>query len=194
MLLDLIFNIDENDEREEPDDALPRNGKTAKKPSLSFRPVVESHHREESVPASYTVSNKDHGMRALYNSPFSSFLSASLPAQTAVRPPTRSSISGGVSERHALSSSLLTQDRKGKSKAQNSEPERRLLPHRAELLKLVAAESPSHRGAWDKDSEAWKIFDGTGGQSPSSEEDDDESEEDSHTDTANGIKISQGMF
>lgn len=30
--------------------------------------------------------------------------------------------------------------------------------HEAEIMKLVAANTPSHRGAWKKDSPAWKTF------------------------------------
>ena len=30
--------------------------------------------------------------------------------------------------------------------------------HEAEIRKLVAADTPSHRGAWKKDSKAWKTF------------------------------------
>ncbi|KAI5124959.1 hypothetical protein M0805_007386 [Coniferiporia weirii] len=32
-------------------------------------------------------------------------------------------------------------------------------PHQRELLKFVAADTPSHRGAWNKGSNAWRIFD-----------------------------------
>jgi hypothetical protein len=31
-------------------------------------------------------------------------------------------------------------------------------PREAEILKLVAANTPSHRGAWKKDSRAWQLF------------------------------------
>jgi hypothetical protein len=30
--------------------------------------------------------------------------------------------------------------------------------HEAEILKLVAANMPSHRGAWKRDSKAWQTF------------------------------------
>jgi hypothetical protein len=31
-------------------------------------------------------------------------------------------------------------------------------PREAEILKLVAADAPSHRGAWKRDSKAWQLF------------------------------------
>jgi hypothetical protein len=33
-----------------------------------------------------------------------------------------------------------------------------LHPGDAEILRLVAANTPSHRGAWKKDSRAWQLF------------------------------------
>jgi hypothetical protein len=39
--------------------------------------------------------------------------------------------------------------------SEDSEP---LDPRQAEILKLVAADTPSHRGAWKQDSRAWQLF------------------------------------
>jgi hypothetical protein len=40
----------------------------------------------------------------------------------------------------------------------NPEDPEPLDPREAEILKLVAADTPSHRGAWKKDSKAWQLF------------------------------------
>jgi len=45
----------------------------------------------------------------------------------------------------------------GSPEAESEEPEEDLHPGATELMKLVAADTPSHRGAW-KDSKAWKMF------------------------------------
>jgi hypothetical protein len=89
----------------------------------------------------------------------------------------------------------------------NSEDPGLLDPREAEILKLVAADTPSHRGAWRKDSKAWQLFvsrqDGKGqgaGLIPEETEDDtlgkfkdDESDGDSDSDLQRSKAVSQNV-
>lgn len=91
---------------------------------------------------------------------FASLRPSSLPVPSLVRPPLdRTSL---LSDSQASGSNVkipleLPPKPKRKVSAVTSE-ERPLQPHEAEILRLVAAGTPSHRGAWTRDSEAWKIF------------------------------------
>jgi hypothetical protein len=80
----------------------------------------------------------------------------SLPLPTHIRPP---------SARHGIDTSLgnlqgsSRQDYPKKSQPERSaEDPEPLNAAEAEILKLVAAHAPSHRGAWNRDSKAWQLF------------------------------------
>lgn len=93
---------------------------------------------------------------------FAALRPSSLPTPSNVRPPIRSSINGKKSSVRNSNKNL------GIAKAGRSRDGLRtstgpsdssVAPFQTELRKLVAAESPSHRGSWGRDSDSWKIFD-----------------------------------
>jgi len=94
-------------------------------------------------------------------SSLSSLRPISLPVPSAVRPPrlTETPQDTSQSERAIQSSGSSyqghTKRRKPSSDTEDPGP---LDPREAEILKLVAADTPSHRGAWKKDSRAWQLF------------------------------------
>ena len=96
---------------------------------------------------------------------FSSLRPASLPAPSNIRPPrNQRTDSDPPSPRTSARSSPVIPKAPAPRKQQ-----RRSVPvaqedfdafdeREAEILKLVAADTPSHRGAWKKDSKAWQLF------------------------------------
>ncbi|KAI0353458.1 hypothetical protein OH77DRAFT_1427132 [Trametes cingulata] len=101
---------------------------------------------------------------------FSSLRPASLPAPSAMRPPMRQPPSPiESSERtRALRESLLSTEANSSRpdvvdspieiRPERSDDERDADPREAEILRLVAASTPSHRSAWKKNSKAWQLF------------------------------------
>ncbi|KAI0722228.1 hypothetical protein C8T65DRAFT_135304 [Cerioporus squamosus] len=96
---------------------------------------------------------------------------ASLPAPSAMRPPQRHPTppSNEAAERsRALREALVTVEAQRARAAVESPieiapdesyaPEEPADPREAELLRLVAASTPSHRSAWKKNSKAWQVF------------------------------------
>jgi hypothetical protein len=94
-------------------------------------------------------------------SSLSSLRPISLPAPSAVRPsrltetPKDISQAGRATQSPGSSYQGHTKRTKPSSDTEDPEP---LDPREAEILKLVAADTPSHRGAWKKDSRAWQLF------------------------------------
>ncbi|TDL29529.1 hypothetical protein BD410DRAFT_779952 [Rickenella mellea] len=88
---------------------------------------------------------------------FSALRPSSLPVPSLFRPEVRS-------EKKPINVNLPPQSQKRSPKASprakqaHVEAPRPLEPHDEELLKLVAAETPSHRGAWARDSDSWRMF------------------------------------
>jgi len=114
---------------------------------------------------------------------FAALRPASLPVPSNVRPPPRSDFSISATLREPASGSRRPTKSKTSRRieADPSSVERPLSPQEAELLRLVAADMPSHRGLWTRDSDAWRIFErkGKGRRSPSlDEEDEDNAAED----------------
>lgn len=73
-------------------------------------------------------------------------------------------------------------------------PQGVLSPEQKSLLKLVAADSPSHRGLWKQGSDAWKIFDRNGSRPAGSNStilEEDEEIESSGPSGANGAQTGQ---
>ncbi|KAL0950174.1 hypothetical protein HGRIS_010167 [Hohenbuehelia grisea] len=83
--------------------------------------------------------------------PFTSLRPASLPAPSHIRPP-RSSHQG-VDSSSSQAAMLSPPPRTDKLRASTSQEP--LTAREAEILKLVAADTPSHRGRWYKGSRAW---------------------------------------
>ncbi|KAH9948340.1 hypothetical protein B0H21DRAFT_777899 [Amylocystis lapponica] len=93
-------------------------------------------------------------------SPFASLRPASLPTFSNVRPPPREA----PEERprsEVVRDAVLSAKAEGKRPAVNGHHEddpETLDPREAEILRLVAASTPSHRSAWKRDSKAWQLF------------------------------------
>ena len=84
---------------------------------------------------------------------------ASLPLPSHIRPP-RAHDGADVSVQ--IGQALQGQPRESTQRRRKPEPEKYeeepLSVTEAELLKLVAAGTPSHRGAWNRDGKAWQLF------------------------------------
>ncbi|KAH8113217.1 hypothetical protein DFH11DRAFT_1600817, partial [Phellopilus nigrolimitatus] len=89
---------------------------------------------------------------------------SSLPAPSHVRPPLRlrSDDAKSPPEPQLASPSSTSNSRRMKNGKRRTSSESlsdsTFSPHQKDLLKLVGADMPSHRGAWSRDSDAWKIF------------------------------------
>ena len=98
----------------------------------------------------------------------SSLRPASLPAPSVMRPPSRNPTppSAETAERSkALRESLTAPDSARAEVVQSpveiapeNGREKPTDPREEELLRLVAASTPSHRSAWKKNSKAWQVF------------------------------------
>ncbi|KAF9486735.1 hypothetical protein BDN71DRAFT_1459170 [Pleurotus eryngii] len=88
---------------------------------------------------------------------FAGLRPASLPAPSSVRPPLRS-YHQGVDSSSSQAAMLSPPPRVSKPKAAPPPPEEPPTPREAEILSLLAADMPSHRGAWRRDGKAWKSF------------------------------------
>lgn len=98
---------------------------------------------------------------------FSSLRPTSLPLPSAVRPPAPNPTEQ-VDERSRsqnIREAMLSPPGENEVKRREMEAPRELPedvkvtdPHEAEILRLVAASTPSHRSAWKKDSSAWRTF------------------------------------
>jgi hypothetical protein len=133
---------------------------------------LEDESSERGVPASNPIlplneapvapsrPRRTRGARTGLPSSFSSLRPASLPAPSAVRPPR------AFDTESALHPKRSTQSRKKSPHRDVKQANPQLVeedsdtidPREAEILKLVAADTPSHRGAWKKDSKAWQLF------------------------------------
>jgi hypothetical protein len=84
---------------------------------------------------------------------------ASLPLPSHIRPPRAHR---GADSSGQTGQALQEQPRASTQRRRKPEPakyeEEPLSVTEAELLKLVAAGTPSHRGAWNRDGKAWQLF------------------------------------
>ncbi|EJD01144.1 uncharacterized protein FOMMEDRAFT_169318 [Fomitiporia mediterranea MF3/22] len=118
---------------------------------------------------------------------FAALRPSSLPAPSSIRPPIRSQT--GETQTHPRLTSPRMQRGADSSRARDinrQASERRLSqevlsPEQRDLLKRVAADSPSHRGLWRPGSDAWKIFDRNGLQSSQDSTIAEEDEQDEST-------------
>lgn len=63
----------------------------------------------------------------------------------------------------AVPKSILSKKRED-SPSETILPQEGHLPYQKELLKLLGADTPIHRGSWSPNSESWRIFDSSGGK------------------------------
>ncbi|KAH8106021.1 hypothetical protein BXZ70DRAFT_410512 [Cristinia sonorae] len=153
--------------------------------SLPTTPTTESarapirHHRTRSA-----------NMAGLPSS-LSTLRPASLPVPSAIRPP----IPHDQPEDRPRSEMVRESVLQGDTKSRTVEEYRPVIevdelptdPREAEILKLVAANTPSHRSAWKKDSKAWQVFVARHDQKSKTTEDSiAEEEEDSTTESNSG--------
>lgn len=112
-------------------------------------------------------------------SSFSSLRPLSLPGPSQIRPP-RSPHGIDASSQNVMMSlpkqTMLDKQKRLMSGKQTlaQVPEEELDPRDAVILRLVAADTPSHRGAWRPDSEAWKSLTQPRGSADVSEDEEDE--------------------
>lgn len=97
-------------------------------------------------------------------SSLSSLRPSSLPAPSAVRPSrvlsTPEIALDSAKSTRSLQNSPQDHAKQVKSDADDgaSDDSEPLDPREAEILRLVAADTPSHRGAWKKNTKAWQLF------------------------------------
>ncbi|EPQ59003.1 hypothetical protein GLOTRDRAFT_135997 [Gloeophyllum trabeum ATCC 11539] len=137
---DMIFDLDDDVDGQTSDGtaSLPLNEPVRAPARPRGRPRKSS---DEGLPQSYSVLRP-----------------ASLPAPSNVRPVPDEERT--ASPRSLKDDAPVLEGRKARSRRTSDEGEgdSPLDPHEAEILKLVAADTPSHRGAWKKDSKAWQTF------------------------------------
>ncbi|KAL5527376.1 hypothetical protein ACEPAG_6167 [Sanghuangporus baumii] len=114
---------------------------------------------------------------------FAALRPSTLPAPSHIRPPVRSRIHNDDNETKQLSIPQASGSSQAKDIKRQSEDDLTgevLSPEQKDFLKLVAAETPSHRGFWKPGSDSWRIFDrnhghsSSGRQSRTTENDDEE--------------------
>ncbi len=131
----------------------PKEGEQTQQEEV-YLPLKEPVEESKLIPRSKRLVN---GIDAAYS--FAALRPSSLPAPSFIRPPITQQPS--IPEIQLLPAS---RDRKDKGRAtqghKSTSPhvDDDWQPHEKEILKLVGADMPSHRGAWGKDSEAWRIF------------------------------------
>lgn len=93
--------------------------------------------------------------------PFATLRPASLPAFSNVRPSILREESADRTRAETVRDAVLSAKAEGKRRAVNGREEQvseELDPREEEILRLVAASTPSHRNAWKRDSKAWQLF------------------------------------
>ncbi|TFK55461.1 hypothetical protein OE88DRAFT_1651775 [Heliocybe sulcata] len=137
---DMIFDLD--------DDANGANGSGP--PSLPLHEPARAPRR----PRGRRHKASDEGLPQSY----SSLRPASLPAPSNARPATEEDVLD--SPRSLRFDAPLSEERQRKTRMmkRDEDDDEPLDPREEEILKLVAAGTPSHRGAWNKESRAWQTF------------------------------------
>lgn len=83
---------------------------------------------------------------------------ASLPNISSIHSPPLNSATPRFAEAEMVRSSQVNGATPVPTSIEEEEEEEELDPREAEILRLVAASTPSHRAAWKKDSRAWQLF------------------------------------
>ncbi|KAL5508263.1 hypothetical protein ACEPAH_5882 [Sanghuangporus vaninii] len=159
---DLLFEMDGVDlhpiEREDQapaqDDQIVQNGQNETKTENSFDKPAERPQRS----GRRQRDLKDAGLPQS----FAALRPSSLPAPSHIRPPVRSRTRSDDSKTKQLDvpqASGSSQAKDIKRQSEGDLTEEVLSPEQKDFLKLVAAETPSHRGFWKPGSDSWKIFD-----------------------------------
>ncbi|OCB84377.1 hypothetical protein A7U60_g8361 [Sanghuangporus baumii] len=167
---DLLFEMDVVDPNPvERDDLVPaqddqnvQNSQNEAKTENSFHEPAERPQRS----GRRQMDLKDAGLPQS----FAALRPSSLPAPSHIRPPVRSRTRSDDSETkqlHVPQASGSSQAKDIKRQSEGDLTEEVLSPERKDFLKLVAAETPSHRGFWKPGSDSWKIFDRNRGHSSS---------------------------
>lgn len=128
---------------------------------------IEQDQKESYRPASIVEFDLPQSFRALRPS--------SLPAPSHIRPPLRlqnprEHDPSFTSRKPPVKQGSLIN--KSSDTSEDSTQDEELQPNQKRLLDLVAANTPSHRGAWDSNSRAWKAFNRSGKRVESDEESD----------------------
>ncbi|KAL5488063.1 hypothetical protein ACEPAI_6171 [Sanghuangporus weigelae] len=160
---DLLFEMDgvnpnpveREDQGPAQDDQNVQNSQNEAKTENSFHEPAERPQRS----GRRQKDSKDAGLPQS----FAALRPSSLPAPSHIRPPVRSQTHNDGSETKQLDVPQASGSSQAKDiKRQSSEgdvTEEVLSPEQKDFLKLVAAETPSHRGFWKPGSDSWKIFD-----------------------------------
>ena len=140
----MIFDIDESDtDSPDTDEKAPQ-------------PVPEPIIQEDPTPMSASQKRKEKSQQVPFlPGSFIALRPASLPAPSNVRPPLRSRLAQNTPNHEVHVK--RNRRREARSSATTESFDRPLKLHEIELRKLVAADIPSHRGAWNR-SEVWKAF------------------------------------
>lgn len=157
-------------DNESPEDEVDVPIEASPAPSQPETPIAES------ARAPRRGSSRRHASWSGLPSSFSALRPASLPLPSIVRPPPRHTASDDRSTRPQATTTPTSRDAVFSPVSTDGEVKRRAIdidgqprefreaeeevtdPHEAEILKLVAASTPSHRSAWKKDSSAWRTF------------------------------------
>ncbi|KAI0787149.1 hypothetical protein BC629DRAFT_1723522 [Irpex lacteus] len=161
-----VFDMD----NESPEDEVDVPIEASPAPSQPETPIAEP------TRAPRRGSSRRHASWSGLPSSFSALRPASLPLPSIVRPPPRHTASDDRSTRPQGTTTPTSRETVFSPVSADAEVKRRAIdidgeprefreaeeevtdPHEAEILKLVAASTPSHRSAWKKDSSAWRTF------------------------------------
>ena len=140
----MIFDIDESDtDSPDTDEKAPQ-------------PVPEPIIQEDPTPMSASQKRKEKSQQVPFlPGSFIALRPASLPAPSNIRPPLRSRLAQNTPNHEVHVKRNKRRDARSSATTENFD--RPLKLHEIELRKLVAADIPSHRGAWNR-SEVWKAF------------------------------------
>ena len=147
----MIFDIDGSDTEDPDTQGKDTQANATPSKETGFISTPSTHQRNDSSKQQHSRSN---GVAAGLPSSFVALRPMSLPPPSNVRPPFRTQV-GQPTPELGLSARRSAQHRTKRSTTLDFE--RPLKQHELELRKLVAADVPSHRGAWNH-AEVWRTF------------------------------------
>ncbi|KAI0921652.1 hypothetical protein AcW1_004437 [Taiwanofungus camphoratus] len=152
-----IFDMDGEDRSESANAGL--------KFSLALNGINGKHEATDSEPIVAPVRQNRRKISNDYGLPSSlqALRPASLPTMSNVRPPVLRQVSADRPQAQALEEApVSTQEESGRRQINGYrdtvEMAEDVDPREAEILRLVAASTPSHRSAWHRGSKAWELF------------------------------------
>lgn len=159
--IDLIFDLDNIDAESSSPVVHQKNGVNAKDPKGQASRLVFASDKSERPRRNVRHTNTANVNNLGLSSSFAALRPASLPVPSNIRNNMHAS---GSSARPPQSASppkgIHSRINEGSSSDAMSISESHL-PYQKELLKLLGADTPIHRGSWGPDSDSWKIFDST---------------------------------